>query len=96
MGTSVEFEPTGVQSRALALVNGGAKHILLFGGARSGKTTVLVMAIVYRAWRFAGSRHLICRLRAKDARSSVLREPCCPHYGTPSGTGGFGTFRMKV
>jgi hypothetical protein len=28
--------------------------------------------------RFAGSRHLICRYRAKDARSSVLRETLLP------------------
>jgi hypothetical protein len=78
MGTSTVFKPTAVQHRALALVKGGAKHILLFGGSRSGKTTVLVMALLYRALRFAGSRHLICRLRAKDARSSVLRETLLP------------------
>jgi PBSX family phage terminase large subunit len=72
------FRPTTVQKKALALLKGGAKHILLFGGSRSGKTTVLVMAVIYRALRFAGSRHLICRYRAKDARSSVLRETLLP------------------
>ncbi|GHV45021.1 hypothetical protein AGMMS49546_29960 [Spirochaetia bacterium] len=72
------FKPTAVQRQALKLVKGGAKHILLFGGSRSGKTTVLVMVIIYRAIRFAGSRHLICRYRAKDARSSVLRETLLP------------------
>ena len=78
MGTSVLFKPTAVQRKALTLLKCGAKHILLFGGSRSGKTTVLVMAIIYRALRFAGSRHLICRYRAKDARSSVLRETLIP------------------
>ena len=58
MGTTVIFKPTAVQKKALSLLKGGAKHILLFGGSRSGKTTVLVMAIIYRALRFAGS--LIC------------------------------------
>jgi PBSX family phage terminase large subunit len=72
------FRPTGVQKKALALVKSGAKHILLFGGSRSGKTTVLVMAVIFRALKYAGSRHLICRLRAKDARSSVLRETLLP------------------
>jgi PBSX family phage terminase large subunit len=72
------FKPTAVQRQALELVKSGAKHILLFGGSRSGKTTVLVMVIIYRAIRFAGSRHLICRYRAKDARSSVLRETLLP------------------
>ena len=72
------FKPTEAQRKALALLKSGAKHILLFGGSRSGKTTVLVMAVIYRAVRYAGSRHLICRLRAKDARSSVLRETLLP------------------
>ena len=78
MSTTVIFKPTTVQRKALALLKSGAKHILLFGGSRSGKTSVLVMAIIYRALRFAGSRHLICRYRAKDARSSVLRETLLP------------------
>jgi type IV secretory pathway TraG/TraD family ATPase VirD4 len=56
MGTTVIFKPTAVQKKALTLLKGGAKHILLFGGSRSGKTTVLVMAIIYRALCFAGSR----------------------------------------
>jgi type IV secretory pathway TraG/TraD family ATPase VirD4 len=66
MGTTVLFKPTAVQRKALLLLKSGAKHILLFGGSRSGKTTVLVMAVIYRALRFAGSRHLICRYRALD------------------------------
>jgi hypothetical protein len=78
MGTTTLFKPTATQKKALSLLKGGAKHILLFGGSRSGKTTVLAMAIIYRALRFAGSRHLICRCRAKDARSSVLRETLLP------------------
>ena len=78
MGTTVVFKPTRIQQKALALLKSGAKHILLFGGSRSGKTTVLVMAIIFRALKYAGSRHLICRYRAKDARSSVLRETLIP------------------
>jgi len=72
------FRPTKVQQKALELLKGSAKHILLFGGSRSGKTTVLVMAIIYRACKYSGSRHLICRYRAKDARSSVLHETLVP------------------
>ncbi|GHV77122.1 hypothetical protein AGMMS49942_19430 [Spirochaetia bacterium] len=83
------FKPTEVQKQALRLVKGGAKHILLFGGSRSGKTTVLVMVMVFRAIRFAGSRHLICRLRAKDARSSVLRETLLPALMNTVGSNGF-------
>jgi len=89
MGTSVLFKPTAIQRKALALLKSGAKHILLFGGSRSGKTTVLVMAIIYRALRFAGSRHLICRYRAKDARSSVLRETLIPWLNNTVGKNGY-------
>ena len=72
------FKPTAVQKKALALLASTAKHILLFGGSRSGKTTVIVMAIIFRACRYPRSRHLICRFRAKDARSSVLHETLLP------------------
>jgi phage terminase large subunit len=78
-----------VQKKALTLLKGRAKHILLFGGSRSGKTTVLVMAIIYRALRFAGSRHLICRYRAKDTRSSVLREALLPWLDNTIGKSGY-------
>jgi PBSX family phage terminase large subunit len=89
MGTTIIFKPTAIQRKALALLKSGAKHILLFGGSRSGKTTVLVMAIIYRALRFAGSRHLICRYRAKDARSSVLRETLFPWLDNTVGKSGY-------
>jgi hypothetical protein len=83
------FKLTTIQRKALALMRSGAKHILLFGGSRSGKTTVLVIAIIYRAWHFAGSRHLICRYRAKDARSSVLRETLLPWLDNTVGRNGY-------
>ncbi|GHV65142.1 hypothetical protein AGMMS49587_18900 [Spirochaetia bacterium] len=86
---AVVFKPTHVQRKALALVKGGAKHILLFGGSRSGKTTVLVMVIIFRALMYAGSRHLICRYRAKDARSSVLRETLLPWLNNTIGSNGY-------
>jgi PBSX family phage terminase large subunit len=92
MGTLIVFKPTAIQRKALALLKSGAKHILLFGGSRSGKTTVLVMAIIFRALRFAGSRHLICRYRAKDARSSVLRETLFPWLDNTVGKSGY-TYR---
>ena len=89
MGTAVVFKPTTIQRKALALLKSGAKHILLYGGSRSGKTTVLVMAIIFRALMYAGSRHLICRYRAKDARSSVLRETLIPWLDNTVGKNGY-------
>jgi hypothetical protein len=92
MQTSEVFRPTKVQREALALIKGGAKHILLFGGSRSGKTTVLVMAMLFRAIRYPGSRHLVCRLRAKDAKSSVLLETLLPALTKTVGAAGFRYF----
>ena len=89
MRTAVVFKPTLIQQKALALLKSGAKHILLFGGSRSGKTTVLVMAIIFRALFYAGSRHLICRYRAKDARSSVLLETLLPWLDKTIGNTGY-------
>ena len=83
------FNPTAVQRKALELLSGNAKHVLLFGGSRSGKTTVLVMAIIYRACRYPSSRHLICRYRAKDARSSVLHETLIPWLNKTIGTSNY-------
>ncbi len=81
------FNPTRIQRAALRLLKTGAKHVLLFGGSRSGKTTILVIAIIYRAVRYGGSRHLICRLRSKDARSSVLHETLMPWLDKIVGNG---------
>jgi phage terminase large subunit len=75
---TIRFLPTSAQRKALSLVKSKAKHILLFGGSRSGKTTILVMVLIFRAIQYPGSRHLICRLRLKDARSSVLHETLLP------------------
>ena len=83
------FRPTRVQKAALRLLKSGAKHVLLFGGSRSGKTTILVIVIIFRAVRYAGSRHLICRLRTKDARSSVLHETMMPWLAKIVGAGRF-------
>ena len=67
---TVVFKPTKIQRKVLTLLKNGAKHILLFGGSHFWKTTVLLMAIIFRT--------LIYRYQAKDARSSVLRETLIP------------------
>ena len=62
------------QTRALALIQEGRCHTLLYGGSRSGKTFLLVYAIVLRALLYPGSRHLLYRLRLKDAIDSLWLE----------------------
>jgi len=47
------------------------------------------MAIIFRALMYVGSRHLICRYRAKYARSSVLRETLMPWLDNTIGKNGY-------
>jgi PBSX family phage terminase large subunit len=67
-----EIRWTEKQQEALAILREPAhKNVLLFGGARSGKTYLLVSSIIYRAMKYPGSRHLIARLRFAHAKLSV-------------------------
>ena len=59
------------QQDAQNLLKGEKRHILLVGGARSGKTTVIVNEILERALNAAGSRHAILRFRANAVRPSI-------------------------
>jgi phage terminase large subunit len=59
------------QREAMALIEGPERHVMLCGGARSGKTFLITRAIVARALKAAGSRHAILRFRSNAARSSI-------------------------
>jgi phage terminase large subunit-like protein len=62
---------TPKQREAQALVQSGRRHVLLVGGARSGKTTLLVNEIAQRAVNFGNSRHVILRYRFNAVRPSI-------------------------
>jgi len=66
-----ELNLTAKQQEAKAQLKAGRRHTLLVGGARSGKTTVLVNEIAERAANFPGSRHAILRLRFNAVRPSI-------------------------
>ena len=68
------FQKTPDQIRALQLLGGPARQTLLFGGSRSGKTFILIYAILVRAIRAPGSRHIILRHRSNAVRQSVMRD----------------------
>jgi predicted phage terminase large subunit-like protein len=59
------------QLEAWELLAGPATHICLVGGARSGKTFTLVLAVVLRAMLYPNSRHAIFRLRNNSAKASI-------------------------
>lgn len=51
-----------------------ARHILLEGGSRSGKTFLTLRAIVLRALAAPGSRHAVLRLRFNHVKASVVHD----------------------
>lgn len=87
------FEKTPDQKEAVRLLGGPAKHIMLYGGSRSGKTFILVYAIILRALK-KKSRHIILRATFSHAISSVWYQtlpkvmdicfPNLPYYGNKS------------
>lgn len=66
------FSLTPKQAQANALMAGQASHILLRGGARSGKTFLIMRAIAIRSLRAAGSRHGAFRQRFNHIKNSIV------------------------
>lgn len=72
-GTPTEaFERTAKQEEQASAVAGNARHILAYGGSRSGKTFGFCEQIAERALKAPGSRHLIARLHNIDVRQAVM------------------------
>lgn len=70
----MSFKLTPKQSIALDTLGSGSRHILLEGGSRSGKTFIIVRAIVLRALAAKGSRHAILRFRFNHVKASVVHD----------------------
>lgn len=66
------FKLTAKQQEAQQVLGSGAKHILLEGGSRSGKTFLFTRATVARAVKAPGSRHAILRLRFNHLKASMV------------------------
>jgi hypothetical protein len=65
----VSFSPG--QEAARRLLEGPQRYTCLAGGTRSGKTFLIVRAIVMRALKAKGSRHAILRFHANAARALI-------------------------
>ena len=66
------FKRTSAQVAACRLMSGPAKHILLVGGSRSGKTMEALHMTTIRAIAAPASRHLVTRLRFNHCKASVV------------------------
>jgi phage terminase large subunit-like protein len=69
-----EFRLTEDQKNQRDLAAGPARHVLAFGGSRSGKTFGYVRCVSTRALMAPTSRHLICRLHNIDVRQAVMMD----------------------
>ena len=80
-------EFTEKQSEAKRVLGGKAKHVMLFGGSRSGKTFTAIYCMVFRALAAPMSRHAVLRFRFNHVKSSVVLDTfpkvmrlCFPEY----------------
>ncbi|WP_406600729.1 PBSX family phage terminase large subunit [Leptospira sanjuanensis] len=80
------------EKQSLALDEDWSNHfvqeICYDGGARSGKTYLVIKAIISRAWISKESRHLIARYRLNHLRMSVWKQtllPCLRDMGFRKG-----------
>lgn len=65
------FELTRKQVEATTLLGSPATHTMLYGGSRSGKTFVIIRAIITRALAHK-SRHAVLRYRFNHLKGSVI------------------------
>lgn len=66
------FKLTPKQREAQAICAGEAKHVMLFGGSRSGKTFLHVRNTVMRALKAPNSRHVMFRYRFNAIKASIV------------------------
>lgn len=68
------FDLTPKQKELRDAAASGARHILGYGGSRSGKTFGFTYCVAVRALSAPGSRHLICRHHNIDVRQAVMMD----------------------
>jgi|SRR5690606_18194532 len=68
------FSLTPKQAEAQSVLGSKATHVMLFGGSRSGKTFLIVRAVILRALAAPKSRHAILRFRFNHVKSAVIHD----------------------
>lgn len=69
-----EFKKTDKQKEAIKLLSSAKKYVALFGGSRSGKTFILVYALIVRAAKCPNSRHAIVRATYNAVKRSIFQD----------------------
>lgn len=68
------FALTAKQQEAQHVLASDAKHLMLFGGSRSGKTFLLIRNLVLRALKAPDSRHVVFRYRFNSIKASIIND----------------------
>ena len=68
----MSYDLTPAQDKAMDVLVSDAVHIALAGGSRSGKTWLLVRAVLIRALMQPDSRHAIFRYRFNSIKASII------------------------
>ena len=68
------FKLTAKQEECMDLLGKGYRHTLFYGGSRSGKTFLIIRAIIVRALKARGSRHVILRYRFNHIKASIVND----------------------
>ena len=68
------FTNTVKQQELEDLLTSDARHILAFGGSRSGKTFKIVRSILIRAAKAPGSKHAILRYKFNHCKQSIWHD----------------------
>lgn len=74
MAEKMGIKFTDKQQELVRLLSNDIRYSLVFGGSRSGKTFLFAYAILTRAIKAPGSRHLCLRTDAVDAKQSLANE----------------------
>lgn len=68
------FSLTPKQREANKLLGGRASNVMLRGGSRSGKTFLIIRALIQRGLNAPESRHAIFRFRFNHAKASIWKD----------------------
>ena len=65
------FKKTKTQKKAIEILGTDSSNVMLFGGSRSGKTSILIYSIIIRACIAPNTRHCIIRNTLNSVVSSI-------------------------
>jgi phage terminase large subunit len=66
------------ENQGWSILKSEKKYIKFWGGARSGKTFLIVLFLIMRANKYRGSKHIVCRYSHTTCKKTVWRQTMLP------------------